>query len=122
VTTDATKSLASAPAASVVGEILRRSGLSQAELARRAGLPRSVLNVYLRGRREPGAHALARLAAAGGLEFELAQRRPPVDPERASRILVQALELAEALPFRPRPTLDYPRLPDRVTRAAAAQT
>jgi transcriptional regulator with XRE-family HTH domain len=117
MTSRAPKSLARAPGASVVGEILRRSGLTQAELARRAGLPRSVLNVYLRGRREPGADALARLAAAGGFEFELAERRPPVDPERASRILVQVLELAEALPFRPRPTLDFPRLPDRVRRA-----
>jgi transcriptional regulator with XRE-family HTH domain len=121
MTTDGPKSLAVAPAASVVGEILRRSGLSQAELARRAGLPRSVLNVYLRGRREPGSGVLARLAAAGGFDFELTERRPPVDPERASRILVQVLELGEALPFRASPTLDFPHLPDRVAREASAQ-
>ncbi|HEX6228075.1 MAG TPA: helix-turn-helix transcriptional regulator [Solirubrobacterales bacterium] len=114
--TEDPKSLARAPAASVVAEILRRSGLSQAELARRAGLPRSVLSVYLRGRREPGADTLAKLAAAGGFELGLAERRPPVDPERASGILVQVLELGEALPFRPRPTLDFPHLPDRVKR------
>lgn len=96
--------------------ILRRSGLSQAELARRAGMPRSVVNAYVRGKREPGADALARLAAAGGLELQLTPRKPPVDAERASRILVQVLELAEALPFRPRPELDYPRLPDRMAR------
>lgn len=95
-------------------EIVVRSGLSQAELARRAGMPRSVVNAYVRGKREPGADALARLAAAGGLELRLAPREPPVDPERASRILVQVLELAEALPFRPRPELEYPRLRDRV--------
>jgi transcriptional regulator with XRE-family HTH domain len=114
--TEDPKSLAGPPAASVVAEVLRRSGLSQAELARRAGLPRSVLSVYLRGRREPGADTLARVAAAGGFELELAERRPPVDPERASRILVQVLELGEALPFRPRATLDFPHLPDRVKR------
>lgn len=95
-------------------EILKRSGLSQAELARRAGMPRSVVNAYVRGKREPGADALARLAAAGGLQLQLEPRKPPVDVERASKILVQVLELAEALPFRPRSELMYPHLPDRV--------
>lgn len=101
------------PAASLVDEIRERSGLSQAELSRRAGLPRSVVNAYLRGGREPGADTLARLAAAGGFELSLQPRRPPVDAERAGRILVQVLELAEALPFRPRAELDYPRLAER---------
>jgi len=79
-------------------------------------MPRSVVNAYVRGKREPGAAALSRLAAAGGLELQLAPRKPPVDPERASRILVQVLELAEALPFRPRIELEYPHLPDRVAQ------
>lgn len=100
----------------IANEILRRSGLTQAELARRAGMPRSVVNAYMRGKREPGVDALARLAAAGGLEVQLAPRKPPVDVDRASRILVQVLELAEALPFRPRPELAYPRLLDRVAK------
>jgi transcriptional regulator with XRE-family HTH domain len=113
--------MATTPATSLVDEIHRRSGLSQAELARRAGLPRSVVNAYLRGSREPGADALARLAAAGGLELGLTPRRSPVDVERASRILVQVLELAEALPFRPRPKLNYPRLPDRIATEEAGK-
>lgn len=104
----------------LANEILNRSGLSQAELARRAGMPRSVVNAYVRGKREPGAEALARLAAAGGLELTLTPHGPPVDAERASKILVQVLELAEALPFRPRPKLDYPRLPDRLARGSSA--
>lgn len=103
-----------------VKEILRDSGLSQAELARRAGMPRSVVNAYVRGKREPGADALARLAAAGGFQLKLAPRRPPVDVDRASKILVQVLELAEALPFRPRPELDYPHLPDRIAKGGSA--
>lgn len=106
--------MAITPSASLVDEIRRRSGLSQAELARRAGMPRSVVNVYLRGHREPGADVLARLAAAGGFTVGLSPRKPPVDGERAGRILVQVLELAEALPFRPRPQLDYPPLRDRI--------
>jgi transcriptional regulator with XRE-family HTH domain len=101
---------------SLVEEIQKRSGLSQAELARRAGMPRSVVNVYLRGNREPGEDALARLAAAGGLEIQLAPRGAPVDPYRAGRILVEVLELAEALPYRPKPELNYPRLAERVGR------
>lgn len=105
--------------AELIREIQRRSGLSQAELARRAGIPRSVLNVYLRGRREPGADALLRLAGAGGLDLQLAERRSPVDPERAGRILVQVLELAEALPFRPAAENDYPPLAERLKARAA---
>ena len=108
-----------AGSAALVAEIQRRSGLSQAELARRAGIPRSVLNVYLHGRREPGAETLARLAAAGGFELALAARRAPVDERRASRILVQVLELAEALPFRPRAEMPYPPLAERLKEAAA---
>lgn len=106
-------------AQALIEDIQRRSGLSQAELARRAGIPRSVLNVYLRGRREPGADALLRLAAAGGQELRLAERKPPVDPERASKILVQVLELAEALPFRPRAEIPYPPLAQRLKAKAA---
>lgn len=108
------------PATSLASEILSRSGLSQAELSRRAGLTRSVVNAYVRGKREPGADTLARLAAAGGLELQLNRRKPPVDADRASRILVQVLELAEALPFRPRPELDYPRLVDRIGKRGPA--
>jgi transcriptional regulator with XRE-family HTH domain len=106
--------------ASLVAEIQARSGLSQAELARRAGIPRSVLNVYVRGNREPGADALARIAAAAGFELELARRRPPVDEDRAGRILIQVLDLAEALPFRPRAAIPYPPLIERLGVAASA--
>jgi transcriptional regulator with XRE-family HTH domain len=114
MTASAPKSLAKLPGASAASEILGLSGLSQAELARRAGLPRSVVNAYVRGTREPGSDTLSRLAAAAGLELRFAPRKSPVDADRAGRILVQVLELAEALPFRPRPELDYPRLADRL--------
>jgi transcriptional regulator with XRE-family HTH domain len=107
-------------AASLVADILRTSGLTQAELARRAGLPRSVLNAYIRGNREPGADALLRIAGAAGVKLELEERRPPVDPQRASFILNQVLGLAEALPYRPRAELAYPPLKDRLGRVAPA--
>lgn len=105
---------ASTSTTSLIGEIQRRSGLSQAELARRAGIPRSVLNAYLRGGREPGADALLRITAAAGMNLRVDRRRPPVDPDRASRILVQVLELAEALPFRPRAEMQFPPLAQRL--------
>jgi hypothetical protein len=57
---------------------------------------------------------LLRIASAGGFDLQLSPRKPPVDPERAGRILVQVLELAEALPFRRGAKLDYPRLRDRL--------
>jgi transcriptional regulator with XRE-family HTH domain len=101
----------SAATSLLLGDVHRRSGLSQAELARRAGLPRSVINAYLRGHREAGADALLRIAAAAGLELNLAPRTPPVDPKRAGRRLAQVLELAEALPFRRSRELRYPKLP-----------
>lgn len=106
--------------AALVAKILRRSGLSQAELARRAGIPRSVLNVYLRGHREPRAEALMQIAAAGGYELSLEERRAPVDAERAGEILVQVLELAEALPYRPLAELDFPPFSERIGRRPAA--
>jgi transcriptional regulator with XRE-family HTH domain len=106
------------PGAEVVARIVETSGLSQADLARRAGIPRSVLNVYVHGRREPGADALVRLAGAAGFDLELTRRKPPVDPERAGKILVQVLELAEALPFRPRAEMQFPPLAKRLGEAA----
>lgn len=102
------------PSGSLAARIVDASELTQAELARRAGIPRSVLNVYARGRREPGADALLRLAGAAGFDLELTPRRPPVDPERAGKILVQVLELAEALPFRPTAEMGFRPLIERL--------
>jgi transcriptional regulator with XRE-family HTH domain len=98
----------------LIARLVEDSALSQAELARRAGMPRSVLNVYLRGRREPGADALLRIAGAAGFDLEPRRREPPVDAERAGRILEQVLGLAEALPFRPRAEMRYPPLIERL--------
>lgn len=112
VTTQTLPAPISGPAALLVSEIYSRSGLSQAELARRAGLPRSVLNAYLRGHREPGTEALLRIASAAKFDLQLAPRTAPVDAKRASRRLRQVLELAEALPFRRDHTLRYPKLPE----------
>lgn len=92
-------------ASRLIDEARARSGLSQAELARRAGMPRSVVNVYERGNRQPGVDALARIVSAAGLKLHLAPVADPVDPDRAGRLLAQVLDLAEALPSRRRGSL-----------------
>jgi transcriptional regulator with XRE-family HTH domain len=100
----------SASAPELIGEIRRRSGLRPAALARKAGMPRSVVSAYEHGRRQPGVDALARLAEAGGLRLRLGPPPPPVDPQRSAHILAQVLDLAEALPTRRRGRLEYPPL------------
>ncbi len=97
-------------AATLITEISSRSGLNQAELARRAGLDRSVLSAYAHSRRQPSVAALGRIAAGAGLELELvpATERPLL--EHAGKILSQVLDLAGSMPYRPRPTLEYPPL------------
>ena len=64
-------------------------------------MPRSVLNAYERGHRQPSVAALDRIATAAGLELRVAPRVATVDDERAGRILSQVLELAESLPTAP---------------------
>ena len=92
-------------------EARRATGLTQAALARKAGIPRSVLNAYERGNRQPGADALAAIVRAAGFDLRLV---PRVDPERNARILREVLDLAERLPWRPRRTLHYPPLRRRI--------
>jgi transcriptional regulator with XRE-family HTH domain len=93
------------PTAAQLLTLARNSaGLSQAGLARRAQVPRSVVCAYERGRRDPGVAALAALLTAAGVEVRLA-KAPPIDVNRAARILADVLDLAELLPFRRRRSL-----------------
>jgi transcriptional regulator with XRE-family HTH domain len=88
--------------------------MSQAELARRAHVPRTVINAYERGTRQPAADTLALLLAAAGSDLE-ARRAPNVDLHRNARILEQVLDLAERLPTRRRGRLMFPPM-DRLVR------
>ena len=94
-------------AARLLLDARRAAGLSQAALARRAGIPRSVLNAYERGNRQPGADALAGILRAAGFELRAV---PLIDLERNGRVLGAVLDLAERLPWRPCRTLGYPSL------------
>jgi uncharacterized protein len=63
------------------GALLRqarnRAGLSQVELAARAGVTQSVISAYESGQRQPSIPALARLTEAAGFELTLGLRRQP---------------------------------------------
>ncbi|MGK2877347.1 MAG: helix-turn-helix domain-containing protein [Solirubrobacterales bacterium] len=86
------------------------SGMSQAELARRAGIPRSVMNVYEKGKREPSAEMFARLLNAAGFRLTVEPLASPVDVERAAEILELVVDLAESLPYTPKQSNNYPPL------------
>jgi transcriptional regulator with XRE-family HTH domain len=97
-------------AVTLIAQIGARSGLSQAELARRAGLDRSVLSAYAHGRRQPSVAALGRIARGAGLELELVPAANDAATEHAGEVLSRVLDLAGAMPYRPRPELEYPPL------------
>lgn len=97
-------------ASELIERIRHTSGLSQAELARRSGLQSSVLSAYEHDRRQPSVAALARIARAAGMRLDLAPSPNAAAEEHAGRILAQVLDLAEALPYRPREELTYPPL------------
>jgi uncharacterized protein len=64
------------PSAGVLLRTARaRAGLSQAELAARAGVTQSVISVYESGRRQPALSTLAALVEAAGSRLEIRVRR-----------------------------------------------
>jgi uncharacterized protein len=101
----------------LIRAVRRRQGLTQAELALRAGTSQPVISAYEHARRDPTFGTLRRLLAAGGEQLILdavvrSDGPPPVgdDHERARR-LVDVLLLADAIPARRRPAvLQAPRL------------
>ncbi len=64
-------------AGALLREARSRAGLTQTELARRAGVTQSVISAYESGRRQPALSTLAVLIDATGLELSLKVRSPP---------------------------------------------
>ena len=104
--------------AAVLTRARKRAGLTQAELARRAGTSQPVISAYEHGRRDPSIETLRRLVRATGAELELGVSArdhggvPPAltDAQRAER-LVDVLLLADAIPARrARGALRFPRI------------
>jgi transcriptional regulator with XRE-family HTH domain len=109
------------------GELLTRSrraaGLSQAEVAERAGTSQPVISAYERGHREPTVPTLRRLLAAAGVRLELGARPvpasdlpPPADDHEHAARLLDVLSLAHAVPLRPRGELKAPIMRSGVRR------
>jgi hypothetical protein len=104
-------------AAMIIQTVRRRQGLTQAELARRAGTSQPVISAYEHGRRDPTYQMLRKLVEAGGerLHIDAVQREsdqpPPADVLEHSRRLIEVLTLADAIPVRRRASvLTGPRL------------
>jgi transcriptional regulator with XRE-family HTH domain len=73
-----------AAAAALLREARCRAGLSQTELAVRAGVAQSVISAYETGRREPALSTLAALVDATGYELTVGLRRQPPRLRRLS--------------------------------------
>jgi transcriptional regulator with XRE-family HTH domain len=108
-------------AARVVREVRRRQGLTQQQLARRAGTSQPVISAYEHGRRDPGYAMLRKLVEAAGERLRVdavppgPDLPPPADAEEHARRLLDVLSLADAVPRRrpPDPVLHAPLLVSR---------
>jgi transcriptional regulator with XRE-family HTH domain len=104
--------------ATAIARTRRRSGLSQVELARRAGTSQPTLSAYENGAKAPSVRVLERLLGAAGARLTVAELpgSDAIAPERqaaTANVLRDVIALAQALPARHADELGYPRLPDR---------
>ena len=72
-------------AGALLRQARRRAGLTQVELAVRAGVTQSVISAYESGQRQPSIPALARLIEAAGFELTLGLRRAPAHRNSVTR-------------------------------------
>ena len=99
----------------------RRAGLSQSQVADRAGTSQPVISMYEHDRREPSIATLTRLVNATGarlrLSIEAAASAEPLPPPRSDKEhgdrLVELLRLADAVGTRRHGRLVAPRLVSR---------
>jgi transcriptional regulator with XRE-family HTH domain len=100
-------SLPERAAAVLLRRARRRREWSQAEYARRAGIPASQLCAYERSTKQPSAATLARLLAVAGVSLGLADNR--FEQQRQAAELVDVLGLVDIVPVRtPEPQISCP--------------
>jgi transcriptional regulator with XRE-family HTH domain len=83
-------------AADVLSAARLRAGLTQRELAERAGTSQSTVNRYEKGAVEPSLATLQRLVEACGLELRISLAEPDGHDEQLARLML-ALSPAERL-------------------------
>lgn len=73
----------------LIQELITQAGVSQAELARRSGVDRTLLNTYIRGARRPGDKIWGKLAVALHVRpARLAQLRAVIERHRQALVFV----------------------------------
>jgi transcriptional regulator with XRE-family HTH domain len=82
------------PAAALLRRARQHAGITQAELARRAGMAAPTISAYETGRRDPSVSNLVRLLDAAGLDLALQESMRT----HRGRRLEQVLDLASVLP------------------------
>jgi transcriptional regulator with XRE-family HTH domain len=112
--------------AATLRDARRRAGLTQAELAQRAGTSQATISAYEHASKAPSVETLGRLLAATGTRLAATPASASVvvptkaQSERAGRALVDVMLLAEALPTRHTPELRFPPLTRWPPRPAGA--
>lgn len=101
------------PAGTLLRTARQKAGLSQAELARQAGVTQSVISAYESGARQPSLPTLARLIEATGSNLELLVRSPSPAGALAQRVREHRREILAILD---RCRLTNPRLFGSVAR------
>ena len=81
-------------------DLRRKARLTQAEVARRVGIPSTVISAYECGRRQPSLDVAGRIIEAMGFDIRFVKT---LDPVEQGRKLADVLLLAEALPSHRRP-------------------
>jgi transcriptional regulator with XRE-family HTH domain len=94
-------------AADLIRRARRHREWTQAELARRVGMPASQLCAYESSAKQPSAATLDRILRAAGLE--LGALTPEMERHRQARELMDVLELVDAMP--PRDLSRRPMMP-----------
>ena len=76
----------------IVAEILRASGLTKAELSRRSGVSRALIDAYLKGKSQPSIAQINRLGDAGNVRMDIMWAEPIPRVPEALVLVVDAME------------------------------